>query len=102
MAHSRRKPLLPQHRLPKADRTRPIRAKIDASDPNRISKPSADTAGSAAFLRCAAARSRDRVPAGSRGDFGWTLLEMAVRFRVVTLNLEQDHKRWDERDPLVV
>jgi endonuclease/exonuclease/phosphatase family metal-dependent hydrolase len=27
---------------------------------------------------------------------------MAMRFRVVTLNLEQDHKRWDERSPLVV
>jgi endonuclease/exonuclease/phosphatase family metal-dependent hydrolase len=25
-----------------------------------------------------------------------------VRFRVVTLNLEQDHKRWDERRPLIV
>ena len=25
-----------------------------------------------------------------------------MRFRVVTLNLEQDHKRWDERCPLVV
>jgi hypothetical protein len=24
-----------------------------------------------------------------------------MRFRVVTLNLEQDHKRWDERRPLV-
>ena len=24
------------------------------------------------------------------------------RFRVVTLNLEQDHKRWDERSRLVV
>jgi endonuclease/exonuclease/phosphatase family metal-dependent hydrolase len=27
---------------------------------------------------------------------------MVTRFRVVTLNLEQDHKRWDERSPLVV
>ena len=27
---------------------------------------------------------------------------MVMRFRVVTLNLEQDHKRWDERSPLVV
>ena len=27
---------------------------------------------------------------------------MAMRFRVVTLNLEQDHKRWDQRCPLVV
>jgi len=27
---------------------------------------------------------------------------MAMRFRVVTLNLEQDHKRWDERRALVV
>jgi endonuclease/exonuclease/phosphatase family metal-dependent hydrolase len=25
-----------------------------------------------------------------------------MRFRVVTLNLEQDHKRWDERRPLVL
>jgi len=25
-----------------------------------------------------------------------------MRFRVVTLNLEQDHKRWDQRRPLVV
>jgi endonuclease/exonuclease/phosphatase family metal-dependent hydrolase len=25
-----------------------------------------------------------------------------MRFRVVTLNLEQDHKRWDERYPLIV
>jgi endonuclease/exonuclease/phosphatase family metal-dependent hydrolase len=29
-------------------------------------------------------------------------MEMAVRFRVVTLNLEQDHKRWDQRHPLIV
>ena len=27
---------------------------------------------------------------------------MAMRFRVVTLNLEQDHKRWDDRSRLVV
>jgi endonuclease/exonuclease/phosphatase family metal-dependent hydrolase len=27
---------------------------------------------------------------------------MKMRFRVVTLNLEQDHKRWDERRPLVL
>jgi endonuclease/exonuclease/phosphatase family metal-dependent hydrolase len=27
---------------------------------------------------------------------------MVMRFRVVTLNLEQDHKRWDERSSLVV
>jgi endonuclease/exonuclease/phosphatase family metal-dependent hydrolase len=27
---------------------------------------------------------------------------MAMRFRVVTLNLEQDHKRWDQRRPLVL
>ena len=26
---------------------------------------------------------------------------MATRFRVVTLNLEQDHKRWDQRSPLI-
>ena len=26
---------------------------------------------------------------------------MVMRFRVVTLNLEQDHKRWDERSALV-
>jgi len=30
------------------------------------------------------------------------LLEPTMRFRVVTLNLEQDHKRWDERRSLVV
>jgi endonuclease/exonuclease/phosphatase family metal-dependent hydrolase len=28
--------------------------------------------------------------------------EIAVRFRVVTLNLEQDHKRWEERRFLIV
>jgi len=27
---------------------------------------------------------------------------MKTRFRVVTLNLEQDHKRWDERRPLIL
>jgi endonuclease/exonuclease/phosphatase family metal-dependent hydrolase len=30
------------------------------------------------------------------------LQEIVVRFRVVTLNLEQDHKRWDARCPLIV
>jgi len=30
------------------------------------------------------------------------LLEPTMRFRVVTLNLEQDHKRWDKRRPLIV
>ena len=27
---------------------------------------------------------------------------MKTRFRVVTLNLEQDQRRWDERRPLVL
>src|SRR5262252_240144 len=31
-----------------------------------------------------------------------TLRKTTVRFRVVTLNLEQDHKRWEERRPLIV
>jgi endonuclease/exonuclease/phosphatase family metal-dependent hydrolase len=49
------------------------------------------------------------IRAGARLTAVWFDLKLAeqsggqqVRFRVVTLNLEQDHKRWDARRPLVL